>query len=57
MSANKGSVQTVTTGMSEDIDHIRKEIGVPKSKEDEHETICWFLKMKQNRAIKKSEVS
>ena len=33
----KEDVQKVTTSMLEDIDNIRKEIHVPKSKEEEHE--------------------
>ncbi|PGM87210.1 hypothetical protein [Bacillus cereus] len=39
----KEDVKQVTTGMLEDIDHMRKEIRVPKSKEQEHELYVGFL--------------
>ncbi|PEB55509.1 hypothetical protein CON65_13500 [Bacillus pseudomycoides] len=39
----KEDVHKVTTSMLEDIDHIRKEIRVPKSKEQEHELYVGFL--------------
>ncbi|RKF49046.1 hypothetical protein BCY92_25490 [Bacillus wiedmannii] len=48
----KEDVQKVTTGMLEDIDHIRKEIRVPKSKEKEHEMYVGFLN-EAEQAMKK----
>ncbi|MBL2480331.1 hypothetical protein ELJ58_30850, partial [Klebsiella pneumoniae] len=48
----KEDVQKVTTNMLEDIDHIRKEIRVPKSKEQEHELYVGFLN-EAEQAIKK----
>lgn len=48
----KEDVQKVTTGMLEDIDNIRKEIRVPKSKEQEHELYVGFLN-EAEQAIKK----
>ncbi|MBE5108627.1 hypothetical protein IGI01_26360 [Bacillus thuringiensis] len=48
----KEDVQKVTTGMLEDIDHIRKEIRVPKSKEQEHELYIGFLN-ESEQAMKK----
>ena len=48
----KEDVQKVTTSMLEDIDHIRKEIRVPKSKEQEHEVYVGFLN-ESEQAMKK----
>ncbi|WP_002151281.1 hypothetical protein [Bacillus cereus] len=48
----KEDVQNVTTGMLEDIDHMRKEIHVPKSKEQEHEMYVGFLN-ESEQAMKK----
>ncbi|WP_088293650.1 hypothetical protein [Bacillus mycoides] len=48
----KENVQKVTTGMLEDIDNIRKEIRVPKSKEQEHEMYVGFLN-EAEQAMKK----
>ncbi|MGE7884970.1 hypothetical protein [Bacillus sp. NPDC094077] len=48
----KEDVQKVTTGMLEDIDNIRKEIRVPKSKEQEHELYVGFLN-ESEQAMKK----
>ena len=48
--------QKVTTNMLEDIDHIRKEIRVPKSKEQEHELYVGFLN-EAEQAIKITETS
>ncbi|MGG1327175.1 hypothetical protein ABE222_10440 [Bacillus tropicus] len=48
----KENVQKVTTSMLEDIDHIRKEIRVPKSKEQEHEVYVGFLN-ESEQAMKK----
>ena len=50
--AYKEDVQEVTTSMLEDIDHIRKEIRVPKSKEQEHEVYVGFLN-ESEQAMKK----
>ncbi|KFN02322.1 hypothetical protein D0U04_16555 [Bacillus clarus] len=48
----KEDVQRVTTGMLEDIDHMRKEIRVPKSKEQEQELYVGFLN-ETEQAMKK----
>ncbi|MBE7105996.1 hypothetical protein FT637_24195 [Bacillus cereus] len=48
----KEDVQNVTTGMLEDIDHMRKEIRVPKSKEQEHEMYVGYLN-ESEQAMKK----
>ncbi|MDH4424528.1 MULTISPECIES: hypothetical protein [Bacillus] len=48
----KEDVQKVTTSMLEDIDNIRKEIRVPKSKEEEHELYVGFLN-ESEQAMKK----
>ncbi|MED2037138.1 hypothetical protein [Bacillus wiedmannii] len=48
----KEDVQKVTTSMLEDIDNIRKEIRVPKSKEQEHEVYAGFLN-ESEQAMKK----
>ena len=48
----KEGVQKVTTSMLEDIDNIRKEIRVPKSKEQEHEVYVGFLN-ESEQAMKK----
>ncbi len=48
----KEDVQKVTTSMLEDIDYIRKEIRVPKSKEQEHEVYVGFLN-ESEQAMKK----
>ncbi|MFC9419088.1 hypothetical protein ACIG6B_27885 [Bacillus mobilis] len=48
----KEDVQKVTTSMLEDIDNIRKEIRVPKSKEQEHEIYAGFLN-ESEQAMKK----
>ena len=50
----KEDVQKVTTSMLTDIDHIRKEIRVPKSKEQEHELYVGFLN-ETEQAMKKLE--
>ncbi|MGE1217396.1 hypothetical protein [Bacillus toyonensis] len=50
--AYKEDVQKVTTSMLEDIDNIRKEIHVPKSKEQEHEVYVGFLN-ESEQAMKK----
>ncbi len=43
--------------MLEDIDHIRKEIRVPKSKEQEHEVYVGFLNESEQAMKKITEVS
>ncbi|EEL52464.1 MULTISPECIES: hypothetical protein [Bacillus cereus group] len=48
----KEDVQKVTASMLEDIDHMRKEIRVPKSKEQEHELYIGFLN-ETEQAMKK----
>ncbi|MBO1627714.1 hypothetical protein [Bacillus arachidis] len=48
----KEDVQRVTKSMLEDIDHMRKEIRVPKSKEQEHELYVGFLN-ETEQAMKK----
>ena len=53
----KEDVQNVTTGMLEDIDHMRKEIHVPKSKEQEHEMYVGFLNEVRTSDEKITEVS
>ncbi|MBY0596480.1 hypothetical protein [Bacillus bingmayongensis] len=50
----KEDVQKVTASMLEDIDHVRKEIRVPKSKEQEHQLYIGFLD-ETEQAIKKLE--
>lgn len=50
----KEDVQRVTTSMLEDIDRIRKEIRVPKSKEQEHKLYIGFLD-ETEQAMKKLE--
>jgi len=50
----KEDVQKVTTSMLTDIDHMRKEIRVPKSKEQEHELYVGFLN-ETEQAMKKLE--
>ncbi|WP_459503344.1 hypothetical protein [Bacillus sp. C1] len=50
----KEDVQKVTASMLEDIDHMRKEIRVPKSKEQEHELYVGFLN-ETEQAMKKLE--
>ncbi|MDM5186646.1 hypothetical protein QUF99_04405 [Bacillus sp. DX4.1] len=50
----KEDVQKVTTSTLTDIDHIRKEIRVPKSKEKEHELYMGYLN-ETEQALKKLE--